>query len=47
MNDKKKNKRYVIPDADIVEFAKDDIITVSGFEGTLFWGDDDNTEKPF
>ena len=43
MNDKKKNKKYVEPEADIVEFAADDIITLSGF-GALYWGDDDNTE---
>ena len=46
MNDKKKNKKYVVPEADLVEFANDDIVTVSGFGGTLYWGGDDNTEKP-
>ena len=42
MDDKKK-KKYVIPEADLVEFADEDIITLSGF-GALYWGDDDNTE---
>ena len=44
MNDKKKNKKYVIPEADLVEFANEDIITLSGFANTLFWGEDDNQE---
>ena len=47
MNDKKKNKKYVIPEAEVVEFANDDIITLSGFADTLFWGGEDDTEKPF
>ena len=42
MNDKK--KEYVVPEADIVEFAKEDIITLSGFGNTLWWGGDDNKE---
>ena len=46
MNDKKKKKEFVIPEADIVSFADDDIITLSGV-GTLYWGGDDNKEKPF
>ena len=29
MDDKKKNKEYVKPEADLVEFADEDIITVS------------------
>ena len=43
MNDKKKNKKYVIPEAELVEYTADDIITVS-VGGTLYWGDDDTTE---
>ena len=43
MNDKKKKKEYVIPEAELVEFANDDIITLSGL-GTLYWGSDDTTE---
>lgn len=44
MNDKKKKKEYAIPEAELIEFANDDIVTVSGFVGTLFWGEDDNQE---
>lgn len=47
MNDKNKKKEYVIPEADLVEFAKEDIITLSGDGlGRLWWGGDDTTE-PF
>lgn len=44
MNDKKK-KKYQIPESEIVEFSDEDIITLSG-AGTLYWGDEDDTEKP-
>ena len=37
MNDKKKKKEFVIPEANVVEFANDDIITVSTGE-TAYWG---------
>ena len=47
MNDKKKNKKYVIPEAEILDFANDDIVTVSGVGGTLYWGGEDDKEKPF
>ena len=42
MDDKKK---YLIPEAEIVDFAKDEIITISG-EGTQDgdWTKDDNGE---
>ena len=36
MNDKKKKKEYVVPEADVVEFANEDIITVSS-EDTAGW----------
>ena len=37
MDDKKK-KKYVIPEAEILDFANDDIITLSGDE-TAEWGE--------
>lgn len=37
MDDKKK-KKYVIPEAEILDFANDDIITLSGAE-TAEWGE--------
>ena len=39
MNDKKK-KRFIKPEADVVEFHNDDIITDSGLTlgGTAEWG---------
>lgn len=40
MDDKKK-KKYLIPEADIVNFAADDIITRSN---NYDWVDDDNME---
>ena len=42
MNDKKKKKEYVIPEAELVEFGLEDIITESA--GTTGWGSDNNTE---
>lgn len=41
MNDKKKNKKYVKPEVEIVDFTDEDIITTSSP-----WGDDgvDNRE---
>ena len=30
MDDKKNKKKYVIPEAELVDFANNDIITVSG-----------------
>ena len=46
MNDKK--KKFVIPEANVVDFANDDIITLSGATQTAMtdglWGNDDNTE---
>ena len=43
MNDKKKKKEYVKPEADLVEFVDDDIIVTSGNR----WGDGaiDNGER--
>ena len=43
MDDKKK---YVIPVAEIVDFAKDDIMTTSGDGGEWWMGGGDNAE-PF
>ena len=44
MDDKK--KKFVIPDAEVVDFAMEDIITESLMGlGTLNWGDDDNKEE--
>lgn len=47
MNDKK--KKFIIPEADIVDFANADIITLSAatqqaIDGDGLWGNDDNTE---
>ena len=39
MDDKKK-KKYVIPEAEILDFANDDIITLSG-DDTAEWGSGD------
>ena len=46
MDDKKK-KKYVIPEAEVLDFANDDIMTTSGGDGGEWWmGDGDNAE-PF
>ena len=47
MDDKKK-KKFIIPEAEVIDFHNNDIITLSdgtqrGMDGGL-WGDDDNTE---
>lgn len=47
MDDKK--KRFVIPNAEVVRFANEDIITLSGatqeaVDANGIWGNDDNTE---
>lgn len=46
MNDKK--KKFVNPEANVVDFANEDIITLSGATQKAMtdglWGDDDNTE---
>ena len=43
MDDKK--KKYVIPEAEIIDFANDDIITLSGLlSNNANWLEDDNTE---
>ncbi len=43
MNDKK--KKYVIPEAEKMEFGSDDIITLSGLDANNpNWTGDDNTE---
>lgn len=46
MNDKK--KKYIIPEAEVVDFSKEDIITLSSATQNAMedglWGDDDNTE---
>ena len=41
MDDKKK-KKFIIPSAEIVNFEKEDIITVSA--GVNGWDDDNNVE---
>ena len=46
MNDKKKKKEFVVPAAEMVDFTNEDIITLSGVD-RLYWGGDDNKEKPF
>ena len=38
MDDKKK-KKYVIPEAEILDFANDDIITLSTGADEATWGD--------
>ena len=42
MNDKNKKKKYVIPEAEIVDFANEDIMTTSG--NAEWWSNDDNRE---
>ena len=43
--DDKKNKKYVIPEAEVIDFAKNDIITLSGADSNNGgWVGDDNTE---
>ena len=43
MDDKK--KKYVIPEAEVVDFNNDDIITLSAHNiNNITWADDDNTE---
>ena len=44
MDDKKK-KKYVIPEAEIVDFTGEDIITLSsGTDNANWWGGNDNQE---
>ena len=38
-----KKKKFIVPEASIIEFASDDINTSSG-EGHVDWDKDDNTE---
>ena len=48
MDDKK--KKFVIPDAEVVDFAMEDIITASlanGDAATGYWWDNDNPETMF
>ena len=43
--DDKKNKKYVIPEAEIVDFTLEDIITGSLTRGdTLNWGDEPDSD---
>ena len=37
MNDEKNKKQFVIPEAEILDFSEEDIITMSQ-GGTTFWG---------
>ena len=30
-------KKFIVPEAEIVDYTNDDIITVSSFEGALRW----------
>ena len=41
MDDKK--KKFIAPEADVLDFAKDDIITLSGTD-TATWGGGDGEE---
>ena len=41
MNDKKK-KKYEKPEADVLDFSNEDIMTTSG--NAKWWNDDDNRE---
>ena len=44
MDDKK--KKYVVPEAEIIDFANDDIITQSLARGsTLNWGDETDVDN--
>ena len=45
MNDKKKKKEYVIPEAEIVDFSGEDIVTASGLAN--WWGGGDNNTEHF
>ena len=45
MDDKKK-KKYVIPEAEVLDFVNDDIVTVSDDSGEWWMGGGDNAE-PF
>ena len=47
MNDKKKNKKYVIPEAEILDFANDDIITLSNYGKLRWWGEEDDNHEDF
>ena len=40
MNDEKEKKYFIVPNAEVVIFINDDIITLSG-ETTLYWGSGD------
>ena len=42
--DDKKNKKYVIPEAEVVEYVDEDIITVSRTGDTLAWGGEEDYE---
>ena len=43
MDDKK--KKFVIPDAEVVDFAMEDIVTISAMAANnAAWDGDDNTE---
>ena len=44
MDDKKK-KKYIIPEAEVVDFADDDIITYSDGTQRAAWDDDNNGER--
>ena len=35
--DDKKNKKYVIPEAEIIDFANEDIVTVSSLDRAVRW----------
>ena len=44
MDDKKKKKKFIIPEAEVIEFNNNDIITLSMGVNGLNWDDDDNGE---
>ena len=43
----KKKKQFSVPEAEIVDFADDDIITLSSGAANADWAEDDNGEELF
>ena len=40
----KEKKKFIIPEAELVDFTNHDIITLSSADQGAYWGDDDNCE---
>ena len=40
----KEKKKFLIPEAELIDFANHDIITLSAADQGAYWGDDDNCE---